>query len=45
MRCLMVFGVRITARESDCQTAEIHIRIALINCFNTLGAAEIISVA
>ena len=45
MRCLKAFGERIAARHPDSQTAEIHIRIALMNRFNTLGTAAIIRVA
>lgn len=45
MRCLKACGERIAARDPDRQTAEIQIRIALINRFNTLGTAEIIRVA
>ena len=45
MRCLKAFGVRIAARDPDRQTAEIQIRIALINRFNALGTAEIVRVA
>lgn len=30
---------RIAARDPDRQTAEIHIRVALINRFNALGTA------
>ena len=45
MRCLKGFGERIAARDPDRQTAEIHIRVALMNRFNALGAAEIIRVA
>lgn len=45
MRCLKAFGERIAARDPDRQTAEIQIRISLINRFNTLGTAEIIRVA
>jgi len=37
-------GVRIMARDPDRQTAEIHIRIALMNRFSALGTAEIIRV-
>ena len=36
MRCFKAFGERITARDPDCQTAEIHVRIALMNRFNAL---------
>ena len=45
MRCLKAFGERIAARDPDRQTAEIHIRIALMNRFNALGTAEIVRVA
>lgn len=45
MRCLKAFGERIYARDPDCQTAEIHIRVALINRFNALGTAEVVRVA
>jgi hypothetical protein len=44
MRCLKVFGERIAARDPDRQTAEIQIRVALMNRFNTLGTAEIVRV-
>lgn len=44
-RCLKAFGERIAARDPDCQTAEVHIRIALMNRFNALGTAEITRVA
>lgn len=45
MRCLKAFGERISARDPDRQTAEIHIRIALMNHFSALGTAEIVRVA
>jgi hypothetical protein len=45
MRCLKSFGERIAARDPDRQTAEIHIRIALMNRFSALGTAEIVRVA
>ena len=45
MRCLKSFGERISARDPDRQTTEIHIRIALMNRFNALGTAEIVRVA
>lgn len=45
MRCLKAFGERIMAREPDGQTAEIHIRVALMNHFNAFGTAEIVRVA
>jgi|GEM_PF-1291737 len=45
MRCLNAFGERIMARDPDRQTAEIHIRIALMNRLNALGTAEIVRVA
>ncbi len=44
MRSLKSFGERIAARDPDRQTAEIHIRVALINRFNALGTAEIVRV-
>ncbi|GHG35048.1 hypothetical protein GCM10017322_37420 [Paracoccus aerius] len=40
MRCLKSFGERIALRDPDRQTAEIHIRAALMNRFNALGTAE-----
>jgi len=45
MRCLKAFGERIAARDPDLQTAEIHIRIALMNRFSALGTAEIVRAA
>ena len=45
MRCLKAFGERIAARDPDRQTADIHIRVALMNRFNALGTAEIVRVA
>ncbi|KIX16320.1 transposase [Paracoccus sp. S4493] len=45
MRCLKAFGERIAARDPDRQTAEIHIRVALMNRFSALGTAEIVRVA
>jgi Transposase DDE domain len=45
MLCLKSFGDRIMAREPDRQTAEIHVRIALMNRFSGLGTAEIMRVA
>lgn len=39
------FGERIAARDQDRQTAEIHIRVALMNRFNAPGTAEIVRVA
>lgn len=45
MRRLTAFGERIAATEPDRQTAEIHIRIALMNRFNALGTAEIVHLA
>jgi hypothetical protein len=45
MRGLKSFGERIMAKDPDRQTAEIHIRIALMNRFNALGTAEIVRVA
>ena len=45
MRCLKSFGERIMARDSDRQTAKIHVRISLMNRFNALGTVEIVRVA
>lgn len=44
MGCLKAFGERITARDPDCQTAEIQIRIALVNRFSAMGTAKIVRV-
>ena len=44
MRCLKAFGDRIAARHPDSQTAEIQIRVALMNRFSALGTAEIVRV-
>lgn len=41
MRCFKSFGERIASRDPDRQTAEVHIRVALMNRFNPLGTAEI----
>lgn len=41
MNCLKLFGERIMSRGPDRQTAEIQIRIAIMNRFSTLGGAEI----
>ena len=43
--CLKAFGDRIAARDPDRQTAEIHIRVALMNRFNALGTAEVVRAA
>lgn len=45
MRCLKAFGERIAARDPDRQTAEIQIRIALMNRLAALGTAKIVCVA
>ena len=45
MRCRKAFGDRISAKDPDCQTAEIHIRVALMNRFSAFGTAEIVRVA
>ena len=45
MRCLKAFGECIAARHPDRQTAEIQVRIVLMNRFSALGTAEIIRVA
>ena len=43
--CLKDFGERIAGRDPDGETAEIHIRVALINRFSARGTAEIVRVA
>lgn len=45
MNCLKLFGEGIKSRDSDRQTAEIQIRIAIVKRFNALSTAEIESVA
>ena len=45
MHCVKLLGQRLSARGPDRQTAEIHIRIALMNRFKALGTAEIIRTA
>ena len=40
IRNLKSFGERIASRDPDRQTAEIHIRVDLMNRFNALGTAE-----
>jgi len=45
MRCRKALGERIAARDPDRQTAEIQIRIALMNRFSALGTAEVVRVA
>lgn len=45
MRCLNAFAERIAARHPGSQTAEIRIRVALMNRFNAIGTAEIVRVA
>lgn len=45
MGCLKSFGDRLMARNPDRQTAEVHVRVALMNRFSALGEAEIVRVA
>lgn len=45
MSCLKRFGERIMPRDPDRQTAEIHIRMAIMNTFSAFGRAEIKAVA
>jgi hypothetical protein len=40
MRCLKLLGERLMARTLDRQTAELHIRAALLNRFTRLGTPE-----
>ncbi|OLS52568.1 hypothetical protein BV392_11530, partial [Rhodovulum sulfidophilum] len=42
---LKLFGERIMSRDPDRQTAEIQIRIAIMNRFSALGRAEIEAIA
>lgn len=45
IRCLKAFGDRIAARDPDCQTAEIHTRVALVRRFTALGTDKIVRLA
>ncbi len=45
MRSLKASGKRVASRDPDRQTAEIHIRAALMNRFNALGSAGVERVA
>ena len=45
MNRLKLFGERIMSRDPDRQTAEIQIRIAIMNRFSALGRAEIEAIA
>lgn len=45
MNCLKLFGEKIASLDPDRQTAEIQIRIAIMNRFSILGVAEIEAVA
>ena len=45
MRRLKASSERIAARDPDRQTAEVHIRIALMNRSNTFGTAKITRIA
>ena len=45
MRCHKAFGERISARDPDRQTDEIHIRVAQMYRFSALGAAETVRIA
>jgi hypothetical protein len=45
MRCVKAFGKCIAARDPDRQSAEIHIRIALMNRFSAHDTADIVRVA
>lgn len=45
MRCVKSFGACVAARHPGRQTAEIVIRVALLNRFNALGTAEIARLA
>lgn len=41
MRCLKAFGKRIAAEDPDRQTAEIRIRVTLMNRCSALGTSKI----
>lgn len=45
IHCLKAFGERIAARAPARQTAEIHVRVALMNRCNARGAADIFRVS
>ncbi|GAA4219885.1 hypothetical protein GCM10022290_12510 [Sagittula marina] len=45
MRCFKSFGERIAAGDPNRQSAEIHIRVALINRFNALGTVDAVRVS
>ena len=45
MKWLKSFGERIASRDPDRQTAEVQIRVAIMNRFNALGTAEVERVA
>ena len=45
MNGLKLFGERTRSRDPDRQTAEIQIRIAIMNRFSALGRAEIGAIA
>jgi len=45
MGCLKSFGERIASCDSDRQTTEVQIRVAIMKRFNALGTAEIERVA
>ena len=45
MHRLKLFSERITSRDPDRQTAELHIRIAIMNRCSALGRAKIEAVA
>lgn len=37
MHCLKLLGQRLMARRPDCQVAELHVRVAVMNGFTALG--------
>lgn len=37
MNCLKLLGQKLMARNFNCQTAEIQIRVAILNGFTSLG--------
>ncbi|KIT18169.1 hypothetical protein jaqu_01030 [Jannaschia aquimarina] len=37
MNCMKILGQKLTSRDFDRQTAELQVRIAILNRFTTLG--------
>ena len=41
MHCLKLLGQRLSARDFDCQVAELQVRVAVLNGFTALGISVI----